>query len=496
MKNLFLTLVLVSLSAFAFGQNVGINTTGAVPNASAALDIDYPDKGLLVPRVALTSTADVVTIPAPATSLLVYNTNAAMIGGALGYWYWDGAAWVQAIGPAGPPGAAGPAGPAGPPGAAGPIGPAGPAGVAGPIGPAGPAGVAGPAGPQGPIGLTGPAGAAGPAGPQGIQGIQGPVGPMGPSWTLTTPTLNANGTVTVNGTAGSGGPVTSTAAAWLTTGNNPVAGANFMGSINGADVKFRSSNLERMTIEANGNIGFRTATPTTYIHYNNNVANGNFHTMWDFNNAGDAIARAQSLNAANGSRGWFGITNYSGTALAANGLMGLAINGVGTAAGVEGFANSADGTGVLGGYVGGGLGWAIFANGWAGGTQAWQNVSDKRLKKNIKTLDGSLSKIMQLRGVEYNFDKTNYPDVNLDTETKQLGFVAQEVEDIFPHIVREANLHSSDGPMDNGMSREQNVYKVKTLSYTVLIPVLVEAMKEQQAIIEKLEQRIEALENK
>ena len=76
MKNLFLTLTIVSFSTFALAQNVGINTTGATPDASAALDIDYPDKGLLIPRVALTSTTDVITIPTPATSLLVYNTNA------------------------------------------------------------------------------------------------------------------------------------------------------------------------------------------------------------------------------------------------------------------------------------------------------------------------------------------------------------------------------------------------------------------------------------
>jgi len=532
MKNLFLTLILTSFSTFAFGQNVGINTTGAVPDASAALDIDYANKGLLIPRVALTSTTDVITIPAPTTSLLVYNNNAAMTGGALGYWYWDGTAWVQAIGPAGPTGLTGPIGPTGltgpigptgltgpigPTGLTGPIGPTGltgpigPTGLTGPIGPTGltgpigPTGLTGPIGPTGltgpigPTGLTGPIGPTGLTGPIGPTGLTGPAGPAGPGWTLTTPILNANGTMTVNGTAGSGGPVTSTTAAWLTSGNNPVAAGNFMGSINNADVKFRSNNTERMTIEGNGNIGLRTATPATNVHYSNNTTITNFHTMWDFNNAGDAIARAQSLNAANGSRGWFGITNYSGTALAANGLMGLALNAAGTAAGVEGFSNSTAGTGVLGGFVGGNTfaatGWAIFSNGWAGGTTAWQNVSDRRLKKNIKTLEGSLSKIMSLRGVEYNFDKTNFPNVTLDTETKQIGFIAQEVEEVFPNIVREANLHSTNGPMDNGMSREQNTYKVKTLSYTLIVPVLVEAMKEQQAIIEKLEKRIEALEN-
>ena len=75
-------------------QNVGINPTGAAPNTSAGLDVNFTNKGLLIPRVSLTSTADVATIPSPVTSLLVYNTNAAMAGGSIGYWYWNGSAWA------------------------------------------------------------------------------------------------------------------------------------------------------------------------------------------------------------------------------------------------------------------------------------------------------------------------------------------------------------------------------------------------------------------
>ena len=76
-------------------QNIGINATGAAPNVSAALDVDMTNKGLLIPRVALTSTTDVSTITTPATSLLVYNNNAAMTGGGLGFYYWNGTNWVS-----------------------------------------------------------------------------------------------------------------------------------------------------------------------------------------------------------------------------------------------------------------------------------------------------------------------------------------------------------------------------------------------------------------
>lgn len=88
---LTLQFILVFLTCSrSFGQNVGINSTGATPDVSAMLDIVSSSKGLLLPRVALTSTTDATTIATPATSLLVYNTNAALTGDnadGVGYYY-------------------------------------------------------------------------------------------------------------------------------------------------------------------------------------------------------------------------------------------------------------------------------------------------------------------------------------------------------------------------------------------------------------------------
>jgi len=76
----YLPFILLLLSIKLISQNVGINSTGATPDASAMLDIDVSSlgasakKGLLIPRIALASRVDVSTIPSPATSLLVYNT--------------------------------------------------------------------------------------------------------------------------------------------------------------------------------------------------------------------------------------------------------------------------------------------------------------------------------------------------------------------------------------------------------------------------------------
>ncbi|MCF2498043.1 hypothetical protein [Dyadobacter chenhuakuii] len=69
-----------------FSQGVGINTVQ--PDPSAALDIVSPNKGLLIPRVALQSLSDNTTIPDPATALLLYNTNTGI--GKTGFYFNSG----------------------------------------------------------------------------------------------------------------------------------------------------------------------------------------------------------------------------------------------------------------------------------------------------------------------------------------------------------------------------------------------------------------------
>jgi len=79
-------------------QNIGINATGSAPAASAGLDVDFTNKGLLIPRVALTATNVAGPVAAPATSLFVYNTATAGVSPnnvLPGYYYWDGAKWVS-----------------------------------------------------------------------------------------------------------------------------------------------------------------------------------------------------------------------------------------------------------------------------------------------------------------------------------------------------------------------------------------------------------------
>jgi len=104
------------------------------------------------------------------------------------------------------------------------------------------------------------------------------------------------------------------------------------------------------------------------------------------------------------------------------------------------------------------------------------NSSDVRWKKDITTLPNSLNKIMNMRGIEYTW-REDSPFGKVD-RTRQIGFVAQEMEAVIPELV------TTD---PNGF---------KSVKYANVTAVLVEAVKEQQSQIEALKKTIEALETK
>jgi hypothetical protein len=106
-------------------------------------------------------------------------------------------------------------------------------------------------------------------------------------------------------------------------------------------------------------------------------------------------------------------------------------------------------------------------------------VSDQRLKENVHTLTGSLDKILGLRGVSYAWkDKDRFGD------QQEIGFLAQEVDEVVPEVVRKGGAYWS-------------------LNTKNLLALVVEAMKEMWSVvngnqnrIEELETRIRELENR
>jgi hypothetical protein len=92
MKKLLFTLVILALASdtLLFSQAVGISNAAITPDASSLLEIRATDKGVLIPRVALTATNAAGPVTLPATSLLVYNTATAGAGATAvypGYYY-------------------------------------------------------------------------------------------------------------------------------------------------------------------------------------------------------------------------------------------------------------------------------------------------------------------------------------------------------------------------------------------------------------------------
>mgnify|MGYP000237972627 CR=1 FL=1 len=92
--------------------------------------------------------------------------------------------------------------------------------------------------------------------------------------------------------------------------------------------------------------------------------------------------------------------------------------------------------------------------------------SDLKLKKNISTIQNALDKVTKLRGVEFNYKSNN---------VRSIGFIAQEVSEIVPELV----FHGDP----------------KAVAYSNFVALLVEAVKEQNDIINNLKKRIENLED-
>lgn len=139
---------------------------------------------------------------------------------------------------------------------------------------------------------------------------------------------------------------------------------------------------------------------------------------------------------------------------------------------------------------------------WANGVKL---TSDRRLKNNISNIDNSLSKLLALQGVSYTlrsitnstlsmpnavsgsmtekeirdkafFDKWDKEQEAIANTKQHIGFVAQDLREIFPELVDE----------------DKNGYL--SVDYIGLIPVIVESMKEMQSTIDLQNQKISELE--
>jgi hypothetical protein len=137
------------------------------------------------------------------------------------------------------------------------------------------------------------------------------------------------------------------------------------------------------------------------------------------------------------------------------------------------------------------LGVGTAAVGTAGEIVATNNIiayySDGRLKDVLGTIESPIEKIKQISGVRFTSNDTAAKYGYTDKKV-QIGVIAQEIEAILPEIVVPAPFDMGTDEDGNPISKSGENYK--TVHYDKIIPLLIEAIKEQQKQIEELQSRI------
>ena len=198
---------------------------------------------------------------------------------------------------------------------------------------------------------------------------------------------------------------------------------------------------EKMRIKGNGNVGIGTNSPTAPLSF--------------------ATTLGEKILFYQGASGTVGMGVY-GNELRIHADHNLAKVSFG----------SQDNTGIFTEYgkfeKNGAYALSVLGSIWANGTTY---NSDIRFKKSITPIENALKTILDLKGVNYYWKKETFPKKNF-SEKLQFGLIAQEVEKIIPEII----------------NSDEEGYK--SIDYNALVPILIEAIKDQQAQINELKREI------
>lgn len=114
-------------------------------------------------------------------------------------------------------------------------------------------------------------------------------------------------------------------------------------------------------------------------------------------------------------------------------------------------------------------------------------ASDGRLKTNVKPIENAIDKVKQIRGVEYDWvdDIVDHYGFH-PTKKHEVGVIAQEVEKVLPEVVTTAPFNG------NYVQKfpEKEDPNFLTVNYDRIVPLLIEAIKDQQKEIDELKSLI------
>jgi hypothetical protein len=182
-----------------------------------------------------------------------------------------------------------------------------------------------------------------------------------------------------------------------------------------------------------------------------------------------------------------GASATSGYGVRADSNTGIAVYGYSASAnGVVGLNNRTDwNAAAISALPGSTAGLAIYAGGVAikPGGGDWATFSDARLKKDVKGFDLGLAELKRLRPVTYKYNGLGKTQ---DDGNEFVGVIAQELEKVLPSMVK-----SNKEKLRPGDSKETDIKYVDPSAFTY---VLINAVQEQQKIIERQEARIAKLE--
>jgi Chaperone of endosialidase len=267
--------------------------------------------------------------------------------------------------------------------------------------------------------------------------------------------------------------------------NFQVSGTGYILNQENAPIIFGTNNAEKMRMEANGLVGIGINTPASPLHVVSNAVNN--YTLpapfvYTSNNASTFVSNNTVYNASPN----VGVMGASvGTGMIGTGQK-TSFN-----IGVAGFGNAgANAVGVYGSASAGTSNYGVYCNGSGGYTGTWTLLSDIRFKEKITNLeDDILTKVMQLKPSNYALKTEEYKSMNFP-KTRQFGFIAQDLEQVFPTLVEKTSS------MNIGNSSTENKTEpidYKVVNYIGMIPILTKAIQEQQEIIKSQQSQIDAL---